>query len=162
MCADTHDQLQYPPAVHALVDVIEEFAGLTSPIDALIVLARHEGDLGLGEALIAFDDDATAVHPPSLVEVVQTEAFDELRSSLTGRGGFAASDTPVTPDGRKIQGSLGFAEALLEEAEVAVVPGGDFGDCAEAHVRLSFAASNELIIEGCRRIDGWLRSLRKS
>ncbi len=64
-----------------------------------------------------------------------------------------------SPGGRTIDSSVTFAEALLEEANVAVVPGEDFGECGHHHVRLSFACSNELIEEGCRRIDAWLRQV---
>ena len=64
-----------------------------------------------------------------------------------------------TRDGRTIDSALSFAEGMLEEAKVAVVPGEDFGECARSHVRMSFACSNEEIEEGCRRMDGWLRSL---
>lgn len=64
-----------------------------------------------------------------------------------------------TKEGRTIDSALSFAEALLEEASVAVVPGEDFGECAKSHVRLSFACANEHIEEGCRRIDSWLRTL---
>ncbi|MCZ6612551.1 MAG: pyridoxal phosphate-dependent aminotransferase [Planctomycetota bacterium] len=62
--------------------------------------------------------------------------------------------------GSVIDSSVAFAEALLEEANVAVVPGEDFGACARGHVRLSFAASPQQISEGCQRIDTWLRQLR--
>jgi aspartate aminotransferase len=62
--------------------------------------------------------------------------------------------------GKVIDSAQGFAEALLEEAHVAVVPGEDFGDCARGNVRLSFACSNQTIEEGCRRIDAWLRTLK--
>jgi aspartate aminotransferase len=65
-----------------------------------------------------------------------------------------------TSGGREIDSSITFAEALLEEAGVAVVPGAEFGECGEGHVRLSFACSDEHIREGCRRIDAWLRGLR--
>ncbi len=48
-------------------------------------------------------------------------------------------------------GSAGaFAEYLLEEALVAVVPGEDFG--ASDHVRLSYATSEKAIVEGLERI----------
>ena len=60
----------------------------------------------------------------------------------------------------KIDSSLTFAEALLEEAGVAVVPGEDFGVAGRSHVRLSFACSQEQIEEGCRRIDAWVRTLQ--
>jgi aspartate aminotransferase len=46
--------------------------------------------------------------------------------------------------------SVAFAEWLLEEAAVAVVPGAAFG--ADRHVRLSFACSRDTIREGLGRI----------
>ena len=64
-----------------------------------------------------------------------------------------------SPAGRDIVDSVSFATALLEESGVAVVPGADFGACADRHVRFSFACSTQLIEEGCRRVDAWLRSL---
>jgi aspartate aminotransferase len=50
-----------------------------------------------------------------------------------------------------VDGSAGFADRLLEQAGVAVVPGVAFG--LDAHVRLSFAASMEQIGEGLNRIE---------
>ena len=64
-----------------------------------------------------------------------------------------------SPAGQAIDSSSDFAEALVEEAGVGVVPGAAFGDAGEGHVRLSFACSAEQIEEGCRRLDGWLRTL---
>lgn len=49
------------------------------------------------------------------------------------------------------QGSLELAEHLLEEAEVAVVPGIAFG--ADDHLRLSFAASEDNLRRGLDRIE---------
>jgi aspartate aminotransferase len=48
------------------------------------------------------------------------------------------------------EGSVGFAERLLEQARVAVVPGAAFGD--DAHIRLSFACSREDLREGLSRM----------
>lgn len=56
--------------------------------------------------------------------------------------------------GAEISGSLDFAKALLEQANVAVVPGLPFG-CDE-NVRLSFACSAEHIRAGLDRIRKWL------
>jgi aspartate aminotransferase len=58
----------------------------------------------------------------------------------------------TTPDGRKIDSALAFAEALLEEARIAVVPGEDFGGCSRNHIRLSFACSNNQIVDGVERL----------
>ncbi len=50
---------------------------------------------------------------------------------------------------------------LLEEAHVSVLPGTFFGPSGEGHLRISFAAADEDIVEGIRRIDQTLSSLRK-
>ncbi len=52
-----------------------------------------------------------------------------------------------------------FAEALLEETGVAVVPGDDFLGCGPRHARLSFALAESAIEAGCERIRGWMESL---
>ncbi|MBV8202884.1 MAG: pyridoxal phosphate-dependent aminotransferase [Acidobacteria bacterium] len=48
------------------------------------------------------------------------------------------------------QGSVEFAEFLLEEARVAVVPGAAFG--ADAHIRISFACSRAQLLDGLERL----------
>jgi len=57
-------------------------------------------------------------------------------------------------NGTKINGSTDFAKALLEQANVALVPGLPFG--CDGNVRLSFACSLEQITEGLDRIEKWL------
>jgi aspartate aminotransferase len=64
-----------------------------------------------------------------------------------------------TPRGVPITGAQSFADALLDEAHVAVVPGEDFGACARGHVRLSFACSDDAIARGIGRIRDWVASL---
>jgi len=69
---------------------------------------------------------------------------------------------PVTPQGafylyadcrRFTDDSLAFAEALLEEAGVAVTPGLDFGhNHPERHLRFAYTTSLERLEEGVRRI----------
>lgn len=54
--------------------------------------------------------------------------------------------------------SLEFAQRLLEEQHVAVVPGVAFGD--DACVRLSYACSMENIEEGCRRFADFCATLK--
>ena len=65
-----------------------------------------------------------------------------------------------SPAGARISSAQTFADALLDEAHVAVVPGEDFGVCARGHVRLSFACSEEAIVRGVGRIREWVASLR--
>ena len=61
------------------------------------------------------------------------------------------------PARRPMRTSADLAEYLLEEAKVAVVPGGEFG--SDAHLRLSYATSEETIVEGVRRIGAALQQL---
>jgi aspartate aminotransferase len=53
--------------------------------------------------------------------------------------------------GKKLDSPCDFADYLLEEAKVAVVPGEDFG--SKQHVRLSYATALEDIEKGCQRIE---------
>jgi aspartate aminotransferase len=61
-------------------------------------------------------------------------------SSLLGR----------TVHGKKLASPCDFADYLLEEAKVAVVPGEDFG--SQEHIRFSYATALEDIEKGCKRI----------
>jgi aspartate aminotransferase len=56
-----------------------------------------------------------------------------------------------------IHDSQSFANYLLDEASVAVVPGGAFG--SDDHVRISYATSMERLHEGVRRIEAALAKL---
>jgi len=59
-----------------------------------------------------------------------------------------------TMGGLKIAGSMDFAKALLEQANVGVVPGLPFG--CDKNVRLSFATSMQQITKGLDRMEKWL------
>jgi len=59
--------------------------------------------------------------------------------------------------GNKIEGSLSFAELLLEAQKVAVVPGIAFG--ADHYVRLSYATSMDAIVKGLDRIEKFVTQL---
>jgi aspartate aminotransferase len=58
-------------------------------------------------------------------------------------------------NGAKITSSMDFTKALLEQANVALVPGLPFG--CDNNVRLSFACSLEQITKGLDRLQEWLR-----
>ncbi len=53
--------------------------------------------------------------------------------------------------------SLDFAQKLLDEAQVAVIPGSGFGE--DKFIRLSFATSLEQITLGLDRIEQWVKKL---
>ena len=48
--------------------------------------------------------------------------------------------------------SMEFAKMLAKDAHVATVPGSAYGERGEGHVRISFAASRDKILEACNRI----------
>ena len=56
----------------------------------------------------------------------------------------------VTPSGQRIESDNDFVEYLLDEAEVAAVPGDAFG--LSPHFRVSYATSTDLLKEACERI----------
>ena len=60
-------------------------------------------------------------------------------------------------NGRRIENSMDFAELLLAEKQVAVVPGIAFE--AEGYCRMSYAVSAEKIAEGLNRIESFVKSL---
>jgi aspartate aminotransferase len=60
-----------------------------------------------------------------------------------------------TIGGAKIPDGMEFAKALLEQANVALVPGDPFG--CPRNVRLSFACSMAQIDKGLDRIETWLK-----
>jgi aminotransferase len=52
-----------------------------------------------------------------------------------------------------------FCVRLLEEHQVAVVPGNAFGDSGEGYIRCSYATSLETIEEAMKRMERFVRSL---
>ena len=63
----------------------------------------------------------------------------------------------ITPDGKKIENDEDFAMALLETKGVAVVFGAAFG--LSPHFRVSYATSDEVLVEACARIKAFCDSL---
>lgn len=56
--------------------------------------------------------------------------------------------------------STEFAEELLKQERVAVVPGNAFGACGEGFVRCCYASSNEEIIEAVNRIGHFISKIK--
>ncbi|MGO1346669.1 MAG: pyridoxal phosphate-dependent aminotransferase [Bifidobacterium psychraerophilum] len=66
----------------------------------------------------------------------------------------ALLNTPLGPNASRAASSSELAALLLEEAHVAAVPGEAFG--APGCLRFSYALSDEDLIEGMRRMQGWV------
>ncbi|MBM7613739.1 pyridoxal phosphate-dependent aminotransferase [Alkaliphilus hydrothermalis] len=102
------------------------------------------------------------------------QAFDERRKFMVERINSIDNISCITPKGafyvmmnitqlmgkeikgRKINGSMDFASLILEEGNVALVPGVAFG--IEGFVRLSYANSIENIKEGLNRIEAIIKA----
>lgn len=54
-----------------------------------------------------------------------------------------------------------FCEKFLMEKHVAIVPGNAFGECGEGHVRISYAASLNDIIEAVKRLGEFVREIKE-
>ncbi|MFO0962616.1 MAG: pyridoxal phosphate-dependent aminotransferase [Phycisphaerales bacterium] len=97
--------------------------------------------------------DAMVSAMPRLRGVRPTGAFYSFPSVAACRG-------LRSPGGRVVEDGTSFAEALLAEAHVAVVPGGDFGECARDHIRITFACDESRLRTGLERIGEFTASLR--
>ena len=110
-------------------------AALTGPQDSVLVMAAR------------FDRRRLLIHRllnaiPGVSMIMPSGAFYALPniSRLFGR----------KFGGRIVNTPLDFCEIALEKAHVAVVPGEGFG--APGHIRISYAASEKDIEEGCGRL----------
>jgi aspartate aminotransferase len=63
-----------------------------------------------------------------------------------------------TVNGKKLASPCDLADYLLEAAQVAVVPGEDFG--SQQHIRFSYATAIENIEKGCRRVAAAMAKLQ--
>ena len=125
----------YPAIVEALTNSAAGVESMRATFAARAALIKRELDLVPGFATVA----------PNAAFY----AFPDI-SAHFGK---------TSPKGAAITGAQSFADALLDEAHVAVVPGEDFGACARGHIRLSFACSDDTIVRGIARIRDWVATL---
>ena len=107
-------------------------------------------------ALACFEPDSLAVFE------AQRESFRARRDYIVPALRGAGLKVPVTPDGAfyvwidcsdVASDSMAFAERLLEEAWVSIVPGHDFGTHqADRYLRLSYATARPLLEEAVDRM----------
>jgi aspartate aminotransferase len=169
---------EHPETVIAVNSMSKTFAmtgwrlgwaiGHPAVISAASKIQSHSTSNPSSIAQVAALTALTGEHP----EVEQMhQAYSERRSwivpALNAIDGLCCSD----PDGAfyifpevkgvfgrgSIRDSNSFAEFMLEQARVAVVPGIAFG--SDDHVRISYATSMERIKEGARRIEAALSKL---
>lgn len=97
----------------------------------------------------------------------QISSFKNRRNRMMGILGQNRKLDVLTPEGafytfigvkqylRSEEDSISFAQRLLEEAKVAVVPGAPFGE--PEFIRLSFATDERTLEEGCNRFISYLK-----
>ncbi len=115
---------------------------------------------------------ALAAFEPATLAVCEERRVELLARRWIVLEGLAAIGlrVPVAPDGAfyvyvdvSATGldAWTFCERALAEAHVALTPGRDFGVAtADTHVRLSYAASRERLVEGLRRLGTFVAGLR--
>ena len=111
---------------------------LNSPMDAVYAMLEQYRERR--EYVVAALDDIPGVRCPQPNGAFY--AYPNIGSSF-GRGG--------------VSSSMDFAQKLLRDAHVAIVPGEAFG--TSEHIRLSYAASMEELEEGIRRIRAFITGL---
>ncbi|MBM7853772.1 aminotransferase [Desulfohalotomaculum tongense] len=84
-------------------------------------------------------------------------AFNEMGLACFEPGGAFYAFPDITSTG---MGSEEFAEALLKEAKVAVIPGNAFGQSGEGFVRCSYATSLADLTEALKRIAAFVSRIR--
>ena len=144
-----------PILAEAMANLQSQSTSGASSISQRAALAALRGDQApLEEMRLQFDVrrrfavDRLSAMPGVRVEAVPEGAFYIFPrvSDLYGEQGGAPA----------ISGSMDFAQRLLEEARVAVVPGLPFG--SDNHIRLSYSDSLERLGEGMNRIEAFARS----
>jgi aspartate aminotransferase len=144
------------------------------PLEVIKAMGRLQSHMTSNAVTFGQYAAITALTDPSADEVVEEmrEEFENRGKYMSGRlndmdgvtcakatGAFYCFPDVSAHYGRtigeaKIGGSMDFAKALLEQANVALVPGLPFG--CDNNVRLSFACSMEQITKGLDRVEKWL------
>ncbi len=147
-----------PPLARSIAKLQGQMTtNITSFCYPAIVEALTNSAASVEKMRMAFSERAGLMH--GLLEVIPGIQCPRPTGAFYVFPDVSAYYGKQTPAGCRIDDSVSFATALLEDAGVGVVPGEDFGTCASGHVRLSFACSPEQITEGCRRLREWLQKL---
>jgi aspartate aminotransferase len=143
------------------------------PLDVIKAMSRLQDHMTSNPVTFAQYAAIAAMGPQS------DEAIEKMRVEFQKRGKYMADRLRAMPGvecfeptgafycfpdvsanygrtlgGLKITGSMDFSKALLEQANVGVVPGDPFG--CDKNVRLSFACSMQQITKGLDRMEQWL------
>jgi aspartate aminotransferase len=147
---------------------------VAGPVEVVKAMSRLQGHMTQNPVsfvqqggLVAFTDPSNEVEKMRLEFEKRAKYMADRLSAIDGikcpqpTGAFycfpdVSAHFGRTIGGVKINNSMDFAAALLEQANVALVPGGPFG--CDKNVRLSFATSMDMIKKGIDRLEKWLMS----
>jgi aspartate aminotransferase len=137
-----------PPAVIKAVSNIQSHATSNPTSFAMVgaLTALQEAEPDVTRMIATYRERRDALIP-------KLNALPGITCQPPAGAFYAFPDVRGTFD-TQIKDSLSFAEKLLEEAAVALVPGAAFG--AEGHVRISFACSTEELDRALERIGHFL------
>ncbi|MDI2090835.1 pyridoxal phosphate-dependent aminotransferase [Commensalibacter oyaizuii] len=130
-------------------------SGACSVSQAAAVAALHHGTQAVEEMKQAYDrrrkmmQDAFSNMPGVTCAVPQGAFY--VYPGIKGCIG------KTSAGGRKIENDQDFAESLLDEQYVAVVPGSAFG--LSPYLRISYAADDAVLEEACKRIATFIKQL---
>ncbi|MCA9407454.1 MAG: pyridoxal phosphate-dependent aminotransferase [Candidatus Omnitrophica bacterium] len=104
-----------------------------------------------------------ALNEPEELVIKMCKQFQERRDLITSLIDRIPQVSYIKPQGAfyvfcdfsKLGNSFDIAKRIIEEANVAIIPGEGFG--APGFMRLSFSTSNERIEEGVKRIADWIK-----
>lgn len=146
---------------------------VAAPIEVIKAMDRLQGHMTQNPVsfvqqggLVAFTDPANEVEKMRQEFEKRAKYMSERLNALQGvkcplpTGAFycfpdVSAHFGRTIGGAKINNSMDFAAALLDQASVALVPGGPFG--CDNNIRLSFATSMQQITKGLDRLEKWLK-----
>jgi len=137
-----------PPAVIKGVSNIQSHATSNPTSFAMVgaLVALQEAEQDVTRMIATYRERRDALIP-------KLNALPGISCQPPAGAFYAFPDISGTFDSQ-IKDSLSFAEKLLEEAAVALVPGAAFG--AEGHVRISFACSSEQLDRAIERMGHFL------
>ncbi len=134
------------------------FQGMLKIHQYCMLCAPITGQIGAIEALKALDEvekmRAEYMRRRNFIVKKLSEVFDIIKPDGTFYAFPDISSTGLS--------STEFAEKLLIEKNVAVVPGNAFGECGEGYIRIAFAVKFDKLREAARRIIDFARKHAKS
>lgn len=143
---------------------------LVGPEDVVDAAARFQSHATSNVNNIAQQAALAAITGPQDTVEEMREAFDKRRHTMysmlsdipgvlthEAKGAFYLFPDVTSVLGGRVPTSAALAEAILEEAGVALVPGESFG--VPGHLRLSYATSSAEVERGMDRIAGLIESL---